>query len=151
MSGRSGETETDQHRRKILEMLSDAKISVAEAERLLNALGGAGTSHEGAGQAASPQRLRVRVQEAGGEKGDRVDISVPLSLIRAGLKAGMKFKELLPDEARGRIEAKFAERGIKVDLPHMKSEDVEAIMEGLAGLSVDVDGKDGEKVRVWCE
>jgi hypothetical protein len=127
--------------RKILEMLSEGKVTVDEAERLLKALGGA--EEAGAGtEAAAPKRpkyLRVLVQD--GE--DNVNIRVPLGLVRAG----MKLKSLLPEKARRKIEDKMG----GIDISGIKPENIDEVLSKLGELHVDVDGGDGEKVRIFCE
>ena len=78
----------NEERTKILEMLKDGKIGVADAEKLLAALssGAAGDEPRAAG-AAKPRYLRVQVEPGpGSESKDKVNIRVPMKLIRAGLK-----------------------------------------------------------------
>jgi len=75
-------------------MVAEGKISPAEAEQLLDAVVETGADADAARAAdakAKPKFLRVLVEESGG---DRVNIRVPLSLLRAGVKFG----SLLPDQ-----------------------------------------------------
>ena len=148
MSGTSADGPVDEHRRQVLTMLSEGKISVQEAERLLNALREPSPADDET--ARRPEHLRV-VVEGTGEKPEHVDVRVPLSLIRAGIKTGMKFQELMPAEARAHVEAKLSQKGIKVEMPDLKPEDIEQLVGALADLRVELDDKDGEKVRVFCE
>lgn len=138
-----------EERKKILEMLGDGKITVDEAERLLNALAarGGGTSavaESGGGVKATPKYLRVLVQ--GGEDGN-VNVRVPLALIRAGMKLGA----IIPDQAKEHIDSALKNKGIHFDLGKADAKTLEELIQHLADLTVDVDGKDGEKVRVFCE
>ena len=77
-------------RRQILDMLSQGKITTDEAERLLAALG-----RTGASAGSEPQRLAnrakyLRVSVDTDEEGDggptKVNIRVPMQLLRAGVR-----------------------------------------------------------------
>ena len=135
-----------EERRKILQMLKKGKISVDEAERLLNAIG------EESGEAGKPSSgkklkyLRVLVEPTPESKeGDRVNIRVPMSLIRAGLK----WAAFIPQHARGKVDEALKEQGIDMNIDKIKPEELEELLVHLDDLQVEVDGKD--KVRVFCE
>jgi hypothetical protein len=135
----------NEERRKILEMLADKKISVDEAERLLAAVS---ETPEPAGSAAprGPKYLRVLVEPApGNEEGDRINIRVPLNLVRAGLK----FASFIPPQVRDRVNSELKEKGVPFDLNRFDPRDVEALLVHLNDLTVEVAGK--ENVRVFCE
>jgi len=137
-----------EERKKILEMLSEKKISVEEAEKLLNALGAPdAVSAESPGGAKFPWKyLRVVVEPGpGSEHGDKVNIRVPMKLIRAGLK----WAALIPKHAQGDVNKALHDKGIDFDFTKIKPEDLEDILSNLDELVVDVDGRD--KVRVFCE
>ncbi|HUT66378.1 MAG TPA: hypothetical protein VMZ05_09585 [Spirochaetota bacterium] len=139
-------------KRKILEMLSKGKISVDEAEKLLNALS---SGHNDLGNGAAgrethgssvPRYLRVVVEPGeNSEKKERVNIRVPMKLIRSGIK----WASLIPKEAREKVNEAFKEKGIDMDFTKMKEEDLEELVDNLRDLTVDVEGED--KVRVFCE
>lgn len=132
-------------RRKILEMLAKGKISVEEAERLLKAIG-EDEGPVGTSSSKKPKYLRVLVEPAPDSKeGDRVNVRVPMNLIRAGLK----WAAFIPQHARGKVDEALKEQGIDVDLNKIKPEDLEELVVHLNDLQVEVDGK--EKVRVFCE
>ncbi len=86
-----------EERRMILQMLKDGTISVEEAERLMEAAVPAeinGSSEELAvltGPGATPRRIRVRVESGGKPK---VNVKIPFSLVRVGLKMGKSFGAL---------------------------------------------------------
>ncbi|HHN46452.1 MAG TPA: hypothetical protein ENN09_03325 [Planctomycetes bacterium] len=130
-----------EERKKVLEMLGAGKISVEEAERLLGAIGEAKTAKGGG---AAPRYLRVTVESL---KGDNVNVRVPMQLIRAG----MKFQSLIPEHARGHVQAKLNEHGVSFDLARLKPEDFDEFVQALTELEVNVDSENGEKVRVFCE
>ena len=137
-----------QERRRILSMLAEGKISVDEAERLLAAVGQAGEAEVAPGATDAPRSrpryLRVTVDKGEGE--ERVNIRVPLQLLRAGLK----LSAVLPDEAKDKVGAALQDKGIDLDLRAARPEDIEELIEALSELTVDVDGRK-EKVRIYCE
>jgi hypothetical protein len=146
----------DENKKRILEMLAQNKISTDEAYRLLSALESEGNEAEGTPEAGTAARmkskyLRVCVvpgheREHGG-KADRVNIRVPMALIRAG----MKFTSLLPPEARDKVNGALHEKGIDFDMRNLKPEDMDQLLEALSDLEVDVAGSDGETVKVFVE
>ncbi len=137
----------NEERKKILEMLSEKKISVEEAERLLNALGEPESgSTRPAGGVPSWKYLRILVEPGpGSESGDKVNIRVPMKLIRAGLK----WAALIPKYAQKDINKALQDKGIDLDFSQIKPEDLQDILTNLDELTVDVDGHD--KVRIFCE
>ena len=51
------------------------------------------------------------------------------------------------------MDAAFSKHGVPIPLSQIKPENLEELIDSLADLTVDVDGKDGNatKVRVICE
>jgi hypothetical protein len=139
--------------RKILDMLAQGKVSVEEAEKLLAAVSGSEAAVSGSasrpGSAADKagfRYLRVMVEPGpGSENGERVNIRVPLNLIRAGLK----WAAFIPRDARHKVNAAMQEKGIDFDFDRITPQDLEELLVHLNDLSVEVEGK--EKVRVYCE
>jgi len=78
---------------------------------------------------------------------DRVNIRVPMSLIRAGIK----LTSLIPSEARDKVNLALHEKGIDFDARNMRPEDIEELIGALSDLEVDVISKSGESVRVFVE
>ncbi len=136
-------------RRRILDMLAAGKITAEQAETLLDALNP--STAPASPPAASPsgarfKYLRVLVEPApGSEHAERVNIRVPLKLIRAGLK----WAALIPGDARDRVERALHEKGVAVVLDKLKPEDLEELVSNLDDLTVDVEGR--ETVRIFCE
>jgi hypothetical protein len=146
-----------EHRRQILQMLSEGKVNPDEAERLIAASeepAAAGPSESGstAGK-TSPKYLRVQVdsEDGGGHDGPtKVNVRVPMQLLRAGVKLAY----LIPAAALQKANLAMHEQGIPVDLTQIKPENLEELVEQLSDLTVDVDQKDANakvKVRVFCE
>jgi membrane peptidoglycan carboxypeptidase len=144
----------NENRRSILEMLAAGKITADEAERLLAALergpqpGGGAESAESRAR-PKPKYLRVVVQAAdayGGEGPTKVNVRVPMQLLRAGVK----LTSLIPAQARDQVNQAMRQHGVNFDLGQLKPENLEELIDQLNDLTVDVDNKDAQ-VRVFCE
>ncbi|HOS12071.1 MAG: hypothetical protein PHF93_09210 [Acidobacteriota bacterium] len=136
-----------EEKRKVLEMLSQGKITVDEAEKLLAAIGE--PDNEAVSSTGGKRQwkyLRVVVDPGpGSESKDKVNIRIPFKLIRAGLK----FAAFIPREYQGQVDEALKEKGMNVDLSKITPEDLEEIVSNLDDMTVEVDGED--KVRVFCE
>jgi hypothetical protein len=134
-----------EERKKILEMLQQGKITVDEAEKLLAALSSPEETEPSAGKPAC-KYLRVQVEPGPESKEqDRVNIRVPMKLIRAGLK----WAAFIPKHAHSSINKALHEKGIEMDFAAITPQDIEDLVTQLNDLTVEVEGK--EKVRVYCE
>ena len=134
-----------QETKKILEMLAAGQITADDAEKLLEKLVASGpapasptASAEGSGTAQKLRFLRVVVDSP---NRDQVNIRVPLSFLRA--------KMMLLGVIPPRVSEKLAEKGI--DLAALRDLKGGELVDELKDLHVDVDNKNGEKVRVFCE
>jgi len=135
----------NEERKKILEMLQQGKITVEEAEKLLTALASPEETQSGAEKPAC-KYLKVMVEPGPqSEDRDRVNIRVPMKLIRAGLK----FAAFVPKHAHASINKALHEKGIEADFTQITQQDIEEIVSQLSDLTVEVEGK--EKVRICCE
>jgi len=134
-------------RRQILDMLAAGKVTVDEAERLLSAISSDESKPtEDRGLKKEAKYLRILVEPGpGNEEGDKVNIRVPMKLIRAGLK----WAAFIPKNVQGKVDDALHEQGINMDLSNIKPEDLEELVTNLNDLTVDVEGK--EKVRIFCE
>jgi hypothetical protein len=146
-----------ENRRQILQMLSEGKINADEAERLIAAIEEPAAAKRTNGSEPEgkprPKYLRVQVdsEDDGGHEGPtKVNVRVPMQLLRAGVKlAG-----LIPAQALHRANDAIRKEGIAIDLTQIKPENLEELIDHLSDLSVDVDQKDHEskvKVKVFCE
>ena len=144
-----------ENRRQILEMLAQGKISADEAERLIAALerepaAGASAAAETVPAKPRPKYLRVLVESLNlhSHNGSptKVNIRVPMQLLRAGVRLGA----LIPPQARERANEALREKGVNFDLNQIKPENLEALIEQINDLSIDVD-EDHAKVRNFCE
>lgn len=130
----------DRHR--ILEMLKQGKISVSEAEELLDATRVAPEA-EAPALKAKPKYLRVAVND----KDDRVDVRIPLQLVRSGIKLGA----FIPKDARAKMTHALGEKGIDFDFANLDPKSIEELIDGLADMSINVEEASGESVRIFCE
>ena len=139
-------------RKRILEMLAEKKITAEEADQLLEALGTGETAPAAVSSVEGPKRtwkyLRVTVTPGeNAERQDKVNVRVPMSLIRAGIK----LTSLIPPQAQDKIDEALKDKGINFDIKSIKKEDLEELIEALADMEVNVDSHRGEKVRVFVE
>ncbi len=151
----------NENRRQILEMLAAGKITADEAERLLAALdtdtakpaggsaryaGGGGSQPATTGARAKYLRVLVEAdEEMTGLKGPTtVNVRVPLQLLRAGVRLAA----LIPQQAHNQLDQALSSHGVPLTLSQIKPENLEELIDHLEDLTVDVDGKDGNKTRV---
>ena len=141
-----------EERHRILNMMAEGKINVTEAEALLDALGAQKGAREPASKAQAvdplpvPKYLRVLVEGQTEGQPNKVNVRVPLELIRAG----MRLAALVPSVAYGPVNRALKENGVDIDISKLKTDELEGLVAHLQELEVDVD--DGsEKVRVFCE
>jgi hypothetical protein len=138
-------------RRQILSMLGEGKITASEADALLDAVAQPSKPELPALPAPTtgkqfPKYLRVLVEGHDNGKQSKVNVRVPIDLIRAG----MRLAALLPTVAYEPVNRALKENGIDLDVSKIKPENLEDLVAHLQELSVDVDDGD-EKVRVFCE
>jgi len=145
--------------RQILDMVADGKINIDDAERLLKLVGkqevskhavsGAyahAESEESETSRRKPKYLHIVVDEGPGSSGDRINVKIPLQVLRMGMKLG----SLMPDKAKARLSDKLGEKGLNIDLNDLDAKSLDALIESLGDLSIDVeDGHD--KVKIYCE
>jgi hypothetical protein len=139
-------------RQKILSMIAQGKISVDEAEKLLDALQNNKGEHMSVSSYApvSSEKkqlkfLRVVVES---KNKDNVNVRVPMALLRAGLK----LSALIPPAAYAKINEQMSEKGFNVDINQiLKGGDIEELIESMADLNVDVNSADGDIVKVFFE
>ena len=142
----------NEQRRQILQMLAEGKITADEAERLIGALereqpelppGPANRLKP------RPKYLRVVVSSVGDSSGEgpsRVNIRVPLQLLRAGVR----LTSLIPPQALTKVNAELSKSGVPIDLTELKPQHIEELIDQLDDLAVDVDDTESS-VQIFCE
>ncbi len=138
-----------EERRRILNMLATGKITAQEAEALLDAVPGssAAPSEAASHSKPAPKYLRVLAEGNDGHQSGKVNVRVPINLIRAGVRLAA----LLPSGVYDQINRALKQNGLDFDVSKVKPENLEELVQHLSDLSVDVEGGNGEKVRVFCE
>jgi Fe-S-cluster formation regulator IscX/YfhJ len=137
------------NQKRILDMLAEGKISADEAQKLLAAIGSGGEETKSAPPRDAKYLRVVVVPDPDAPKSEdvkKVNIRIPLSLIRAGIK----FTSLIPADASGQINAALKEKGIDFDVRNLKPEDLEELIMALHDLEVDIQNGQ-EKVHVYVE
>jgi hypothetical protein len=131
-----------EERKKILEMLAAGKITAEEAERLLDKVEATPSDEaDTSSRTGDPKKIKYLRVLVDGAEGDKVNVRVPINLIRTGIK----LSAVLPIHASKKLD----DQGLDLNgLAKMADED---LVEALADLQVDVDSSDGEVVRVFCE
>jgi len=140
----------NEERTRILDLLAAGKITAEEAGRLLDALASrpqAGDPTESTASTenptATPKFMYVKVVSA---KGENVNVKIPLSLVRAGLK----LTNLIPSQAMDQINKSMSEHGMSIDLANIKPEELEELIDSLREMEITVDANNGDNVRVYC-
>ena len=135
-------------RRKILDMLAAEQISVDDAERLLDKVEPPPEPVPAVAQGDPPTRsgpryLRIHIVD----DDDKVELQIPLALIRTGIRLGA----VVPDSAKGKLKKlkKLKKEGFDID--HFLNMASEELVDSLAELEVNIEGEDGERVRLFCE
>jgi hypothetical protein len=135
----------NEERSKILSMLADGKITVADAERLLDAINVQENEEFDDELHTKTKHKYLYVVVEGGD--DNVNIRVPLQLFYAGIQ----FASLIPEQARKKIESGLEEKGINLNVLNMKPEAVDEVINALGDFEVNIEEKDGERVRIYCK
>jgi hypothetical protein len=143
-------TVTDDTRR-ILELLSQAKVTVDEAAELLRAV--KETSSDAApaadaGARPAPRWFRITVDKPAreGQPAREVNIRIPIALARSGIKLGA----MIPYLVEHKMNTRLRERGIDVDLSKIDFSQFETMLNDLGEMTIDVDHGQAQ-VRVRCE
>ena len=128
--------------RKVLEMVAQGKVSVAEAEQLLAAVSAPENPDE---PRKEPRYIRIQVTDPAkeGKRAENVNIKVPMTVVRGGLRLGAFIPGML---GKKKIQL---ENGTELDLSKIHYSDLEAMIKDIGELTVDVDGE--AQVRVRCE
>ncbi len=153
-----------ENQNRILQLLAEGKISVEEASRLLSLVseehkpGGVGTA-ETKETKPMPKYLYIKVEPKSGcphnvdhevcnstKKHERVNIRIPMELMRAGIK----LKALIPPNVADDINKSMREKGISFDIRDLKDEYLEGLIMALTQTEINVDTDEAE-VRIYAE
>lgn len=130
-------------------MLSEGKITVDQANKLLEALGNEDSKPAPAAAITAkgvPKYLRVIINGTDEDSNAKVNVRVPMALLRAGIKLA----SILPADATNEIDHNLKEKGVNFDFKNLREEDIEPLIEAMTEMEVDVDSE-GSKVKVFTE
>jgi hypothetical protein len=82
----------------------------------------------------------------GGDGPGRVNVRVPLQLLRAGVR----LTSLIPPQALTQVNAELNKSEVPIDLTQLKPQHIEELVDQLDDVTVDVDHPEA-KVQVFCE
>jgi hypothetical protein len=139
----------NEQRTDVLDLLADGKITAQQAEQLIVAL-----ERDRPPAASSldirpknkPKYLRLMVDTVENGEPGRINVRVPLQLLRAGVQ----LVALVPPQALDRANAELTKSGVPIDLKQLKPEQLEVLVDHLDEVTLEVDQPDA-KVRVFCE
>ena len=131
-------------RKQILEMLAAGKVSVEEAERLLQlTAGGPGAASVDSSTEAVPLRVSnpkfIRIMVEPAENADskkdqhHVNIRIPLKIVRAGVNLA----SMLPGETGKMVQGSLLEKGYMSDISKLDGSALDELIEALQELSID--------------
>jgi hypothetical protein len=130
--------------RQILAMLAEGKITTDEAEQLIDALAPQQLQPV---PGRKPKYLRVvMVDNSAGDEPGRMNIRVPLQLLRAGVR----LTTLIPPVAITKVNAELEKAGVPIDLAELKPQQLEELIDHLDDVIVDIHDSDS-KIQVFCE
>ncbi|SMC81989.1 SHOCT-like domain-containing protein [Papillibacter cinnamivorans] len=136
-------------RERILTMVSEGKLTVEEAEKLLDALKERGEDKAQPVElkdrrGRKPTKLRVLVDSNENSKKAKVNVAIPLSLVKT---FGPVILKNLPREAKEELDKSG------VDLAAMIRDMDGAIQEASEEdlVNIDSEGEDAAKVRIYLE
>jgi hypothetical protein len=140
----------NEQRKDILDMLAEGKVTAAEAEQLIAALERDQPPEASSLDVARPKGkakyLRVVVDTLEDSEPGRINIRVPLQLLRAGVRLAA----LIPPQALDRANTELNKAGVPFDLTQLKPEQLEELVDQLDEVTVEVDQPDA-KVHIFCE
>ncbi|MEV3936581.1 hypothetical protein AB0K52_11460 [Glycomyces sp. NPDC049804] len=135
----------NEQRKAILDMLAEGKINADEAERLLTAIE-PGETAPAADRKTGKKYLRLVVDYMENGEPGRVNIRVPVALLRAGVR----LSALVPAQALEKANAEMAKSGVPFDLTQLKPNELEELVNHLDEVVVEVDSSEAQ-VRIYSE
>jgi hypothetical protein len=166
--------------RRVLDLLSQGKITVDEADRLLAAIGqvpngsaatGATVAEKGAAtsEAPVPKYLRITVTRTGSWPGDNGEQArrawmwpghmsgrgreVTVRVPVSLVRNGMRLGAMIPGLTGAGLQTRLRERGVDVDLSKIDTNTIDQLVSEFGEMNIDVDSGHGGKaqIRITCE
>lgn len=142
------------HRRRILDLLAEGKITVDDADQLLKALAASSLEAERGTESAGKQSarwIRVTVDKAArdGKPAKQVSIRVPMALVRGGVRLGTIFPGFARKDG-DTVGQHLRDHGVDVDWSKLDLSQLDAVLQNLDETTIDVD-KGRAQVRISYE
>lgn len=132
-----------EEKKRILEMIQEGKITPAEGLELLNAFDESAHPVKPLNQGSKKRFLRIKVYT---DKAVKVNVNIPLALMKVASKFANMGMKYIPDEARQEMERKG------IDLAQIDIEElISGIDQGILDeklVDIDVDDPHEGKVRI---
>jgi hypothetical protein len=140
--------------RRVLDLLSQGKTTVDEADQLLKAVAAADAApaesapDAQANAGGAPKWIRISVHKpANDRRGDKdVNIRVPVAIVKGGMRLGA----LIAPFAGEKVASRMRERGYDLDLSKLDDAAIDAMLKDLGEMNIDVDNGKAQ-VRITCE
>jgi hypothetical protein len=131
----------NEHRRRILDMLAAGKITADEADKLLQALPSeaADPASDTGREGGKFFRIEVRRPARDGCSEKKVDIRVPVTVVRSGLKLGSLLRGFKDDRWSAKLSDRLRAHGVDVDWDHLDMAQLETLISQVGDVSIDVD------------
>jgi len=131
--------------KRVLELLTQGKVTIDEAEQLLSALK---DTPRDAAPRTPPKWMRITIDKAEheGRAARTVNIRVPLALARSGVRLGAMFPFIFGPK----LKEEFQKQGVDFDPSKLDFSDIEAAARDLGETTIDVDNGKAQ-IRVRCE
>lgn len=147
--------------RRILDMLSQGKISVDEADRLIKAVSAEAPAETAPADTASddrarPRWIRINIHKPAKDEGHRpkdVNIRVPIAVVKGGMRLGAIIGTFAGEKAARRMKAQGLDidlATINSDLSQMNGPEFDEFLRSFNDTNIEID--DGKsQVRITAE
>lgn len=130
-------------RLKVLEMIQEGKITAAEGMDLLKAIEESESEDNSVGLTFANRFLRVRVE---GDKTPKVNVNIPMNLIKSVTKLANVVMAFIPAVAKGEIDKRA------INLEQLLNELIQELEHGGSdGKLVDIDVDDPREGKIKVE
>jgi polyhydroxyalkanoate synthesis regulator phasin len=122
---------------KVLEMVQEGKITAAQGQQLLEAMGAYEEGHSTSVSSAKKMKLYIKVLS---HDGDKVNVALPLYMVKAGIRLGTSMGKKYAPEELGDIDMDEVVKMVE-----------EMVAQGESGDIVQVDSADGDTVHIYLQ
>lgn len=132
-------TTTTDDRKRVLELLAQGKITVDEADQLLRVMAAGGGDHgpHGASEPKNdqPRWVRITIDKVAreGRPAKQVNIRVPMTFVRGGVRLGAMFPRMVNDAAFQRLR----EQGLDFDFSKIDLTQLDSVLRDAGEMTID--------------